>query len=133
MSADGTAVFDAAQRTGAAILAIPVAGTLKRVAANHAIEATVSRENLWEAQTPQVFKRDLLQKAYAERGTKPATDDSELVERIGHKVTVITGSPVNMKITTREDLRLAEQALKALPKPKFQGPAHPFADNDMWR
>jgi 2-C-methyl-D-erythritol 4-phosphate cytidylyltransferase len=45
----------------------------------------------------------------------------------------VLGSPVNIKITTREDLRLAEQAMKALPKPKFQGPAHPFADDDMWR
>ena len=46
---------------------------------------------------------------------------------------VIPGSPINLKITTREDLRLAEQALRALPKPKLTGPAHPFADNDMWR
>ena len=126
-------VFDAAQKSGAAILAIPVAGTLKRVRGDHSIETTVPREGLWEAQTPQVFRRDLLLKAYAERGAKPATDDAELVERLGQKVTVVTGSPVNLKITTREDLRLAEQALKALPKPKFQGPAHPFADDDMWR
>jgi 2-C-methyl-D-erythritol 4-phosphate cytidylyltransferase len=126
-------VFDAAQKSGAAILAIPVAGTLKRVRGDHSIETTVPREGLWEAQTPQVFRRDLLLKAYAERGAKPATDDAELVERLGQKVTVVTGSPVNLKITTREDLRLAEQAFKALPKPKFQGPAHPFADDDMWR
>jgi 2-C-methyl-D-erythritol 4-phosphate cytidylyltransferase len=45
----------------------------------------------------------------------------------------VQGSPVNLKITTQEDLRLAEQALKALPKPKFSGPAHPFAGDDMWR
>jgi 2-C-methyl-D-erythritol 4-phosphate cytidylyltransferase len=48
-------------------------------------------------------------------------------------VTVVAGSPINMKITTREDLRLAEHALKALPKPKFTGPGNPFADDDMWR
>ncbi len=128
-----TNVFEAAEKSGAAILAIPVAGTLKRVRAGQTIEATVPREGLWEAQTPQVFRRDLLLKAYAARGTKPATDDAELVERLGHPVTVLTGSTLNLKITTREDLRLAEQALKALPKPKFQGPAHPFADDDMWR
>ncbi|MDZ4781197.1 MAG: 2-C-methyl-D-erythritol 4-phosphate cytidylyltransferase [Planctomycetia bacterium] len=128
-----TNVFEAAQKSGAAILAIPVAGTLKRVRAGQTIEATVPRDGLWEAQTPQVFRRDLLFKAYAERGSKPATDDAELVERLGHAVTVLTGSTLNLKITTREDLRLAEQALKALPKPKFQGPAHPFADDDMWR
>jgi 2-C-methyl-D-erythritol 4-phosphate cytidylyltransferase len=126
-------VFEAAEKSGAAILAIPVAGTLKRVRAGQTIEETVPREGLWEAQTPQVFRLDLLRKAYAARGTKPATDDAELVERLGHPVTVLTGSTLNLKITTREDLRLAEQALKALPKPKFQGPAHPFADDDMWR
>ena len=48
-------------------------------------------------------------------------------------MTVVPGSPINLKITTREDLRLAEQALKALPKPKLTGPGHPFADDDMWR
>src|SRR5688572_12280361 len=125
-------VYAEAERTGAAILAIPVRATLKRVA-NHAIEETVPRENLWEAQTPQVFRRALLLEAYAKRGDFPATDDAQLVERIGHKVSVVQGSPVNLKITTTEDLRLAAQALKALPKPKLTGPAHPFADDDMWR
>jgi len=48
-------------------------------------------------------------------------------------VTIVPGSPINLKIATREDLRLAEQSLKALPKPKILGPAHPFADDDMWR
>ena len=46
---------------------------------------------------------------------------------------VVLGSPINLKITSREDLRLAEQALKALPKPKLSGPAHPFAGDDIWR
>ncbi|HUY89170.1 MAG TPA: 2-C-methyl-D-erythritol 4-phosphate cytidylyltransferase [Pirellulales bacterium] len=128
-----TKVFEAAQKGGAAILAVPVPGTLKRVGANHAITETVSREGLWEAQTPQVFRRKLLLEAYAKRGDFIATDDAQLVERIGETVTVVQGSPINLKITTQEDLRLAEQALKAMPKPKFQGPAHPFADDDMWR
>ena len=126
-------VFAAAEKTDAAILAIPVASTLKRVRGDHTIEETVSRANLWEAQTPQVFRRTLLMEAHAKRGNLAATDDAQLVEQIGHAVTVVTGSPVNFKITTREDLRLAEQALKALPKPKLTGPAHPFADDDMWR
>jgi 2-C-methyl-D-erythritol 4-phosphate cytidylyltransferase len=125
-------IFAAAEKSGAAIPAIPVSGTLKRVA-NQAITETVPREGLWEAQTPQVFRRDLLVQAYAKRGTFAATDDAQLVERIGHKVTVVLGSSMNIKITTREDLRLAEQALKALPKPKFLGVAHPFANDDMWR
>jgi 2-C-methyl-D-erythritol 4-phosphate cytidylyltransferase len=128
-----TNVFEAAEKSDAAILAIPVAGTLKRVGANHTIAETVSREGLWEAQTPQVFRRQLILEAYGKRGGFNATDDAQLVERIGHAVTIVSGSPVNIKITAREDLRLAEKALDALPKPKFQGPAHPFADDDMWR
>jgi 2-C-methyl-D-erythritol 4-phosphate cytidylyltransferase len=126
-------VFEAGQKSGAAILAIPVSNTLKRVGPNHQVQETVSREGLWEAQTPQVFARQLLLEAHAKRGDFPATDDSQLVERIGHAVTVVPGSAINLKIATREDLRLAEQALKALPKPKLAGPGHPFADDDMWR
>ncbi len=127
------AVFAAAEKSGAAIPAIPVANTLKRVSADRKIVETVSRENLWEAQTPQVFRRQLLLDAYARRGGFNATDDAQLVERLGHAVAVVPGSPVNIKITTKEDLRLAEQALKALPKPKLAGAAHPFEDDDMWR
>ena len=126
-------IFQAAQRSGAAIFAIPVAGTLKLVGADHTIEKTAPRDRLWEAQTPQVFRRQLLLDAYARRQGFPATDDAQLVERIGHPVTVVPGSPINLKIATREDLRLAEQALRALPKPKLTGPVHPFANDDMWR
>jgi 2-C-methyl-D-erythritol 4-phosphate cytidylyltransferase len=126
-------VFAAAVTSGAAIFATPVTGTLKRVAADHTIQQTVPRDQLWEAQTPQVFRRQLLLDAYAQRGDFAATDDAQLVERLGHPVTVVPGSPLNLKITTREELRLAEQALKALPRPKLTGPAHPFADDDMWR
>jgi 2-C-methyl-D-erythritol 4-phosphate cytidylyltransferase len=126
-------VFEAAEKTGAAILATPVTSTLKRVAADNTIEETVPRAGLWAAQTPQVFRRDWLLDAYAQRGDEPATDDAELVQRLGHPVTVVPGSAINFKVTTKEDLRLAAQALKALPKPKIVGPAHPFADDDMWR
>jgi 2-C-methyl-D-erythritol 4-phosphate cytidylyltransferase len=128
-----TSVFEAAQKTGAAILAIPVAGTLKRVGSDKAITDTVSREGLWEAQTPQVFSRALLLEAYAKRDGFNATDDAQLVERIGQKVTVVPGSLMNLKITTRDDLRFAEHALKALPKPTLNNPVHPFANDDLWR
>lgn len=126
-------VFEAACKSGAAILAVPVTGTLKRVGPDRTIQETVSRADLWEAQTPQVFRRELLLEAYARRGGFQATDDAQLVERLGKPVSIVQGSPINIKITTQEDLRLAAQALKALPKPKFAGPAHPFADDDMWR
>lgn len=126
-------VFAAAETAGAAILAVPVSGTLKRVGPDKTIQATVSRKDIWEAQTPQVFRRDWLLQAYANRGREAATDDAEVVQRAGHKVTVVAGSSLNLKITTKEDLRLAAQALHALPKPKTLGPAHPFADDDLWR
>ena len=126
-------VFAAGARSGAAILAIPVVGTLKRVGPGNVIVETVDRTGLWEAQTPQVFARDLLVRAYAADGDGQATDEAALVEQLGHPVTVVPGSPINLKITCREDLKLAEQALKALPAPKLGGPTHPFADGDLWR
>lgn len=124
-------VFAAGVKHGAAILALPVAGTLKRVRDDRTIAETVSRERLWEAQTPQVFRRQLLLDAYAKRGSLLATDDAQLVEQLGHPVTVVPGSPINLKITTRDDLRLAVEALRALPKPKLMGPGNPM--DDMWR
>jgi len=127
------AVFAAAVKTGAAILAAPVNGTLKRAHPDQTIAETVARDKLWEAQTPQVFRRQLLIDAYARRGQAPATDDAQLVERLGHKVTLVAGSPMNIKITTKEDLRMASALLKVLPRPKLAGPAHPFADDELWR
>lgn len=126
-------VFEAAERSDAAILAIPVRGTLKRVDRDRTITETVQRADLWEAQTPQVFRRQMLLDAYANRGDFVATDEAQLVEQSGHKVKIVEGSPINMKITTKADLRLAAQALKVMPKPKILGPAHPFADDDLWR
>jgi 2-C-methyl-D-erythritol 4-phosphate cytidylyltransferase len=126
-------VFEAGARTGAAILATPVVGTLKRLGPDGTITETVDRTGLWEAQTPQVFSRDLLVRAFAVRQDGQPTDEAQLVEGLGQRVTVVPGSPINLKITSREDLRLAEQALKALPKPKLSGPAHPFANDDVWR
>jgi len=91
---------------------------------------TVSREGLWLAQTPQVFAADLLRKAHAAaRGGPPATDDAELVERIGHPVTLVECPALNIKITTAADLAFAEAALAALPRPARPVSAHPF-DND---
>ena len=126
-------VFAAGANTGAAILATPVVSTLKRVGPDHVIRETVDRTGLWEAQTPQVFSRSLLERAFAAAAGRPATDEAGLIEALGHPVTVVPDSPINLKITSREDLRLAEQALKALPKPKLSGPAHPFAGDDIWR
>lgn len=126
-------VFEAARRHDAAILATPVVGTLKRVTADKLIRETVPRDDLWEAQTPQVFSRELLLQAYAARGDLQPTDEAQAVELFGHPVHIVPGSPTNLKITTKEDLHRAAHLLKALPRPKTFGPSHPFADDDMWR
>lgn len=126
-------VFAAAQKDGAAILAAPVQATLKRADAKKRIAATVDREGLWEAQTPQVFRRQLLIEAYAKRGRDPVTDDAQLVERLGKPVTIVPCSQLNIKITTRDDLKLAEQVLKVLPKPKLDAFQNPSAGDDLWR
>jgi 2-C-methyl-D-erythritol 4-phosphate cytidylyltransferase len=114
------AVFQRADETGAAILACPIYGTVKRVANSKVIEKTVPRDGLWQAQTPQVFKRELICRAYADRRIPNPTDDAELVEQLGVSVSVVESSPLNIKITTKEDLKFAELALKSLPK------ANPF-------
>lgn len=121
-------VFRAAEASGAAILATPVTSTLKRAGTGGTIAETVSRENLWAAQTPQVFRRQLLMDAYAQQGNLQPTDEAQLVEQFGHPVMLVEGSPLNFKITTDSDFRLAEVALDALPKPKGIRSLHPFAD-----
>ena len=126
-------IFEAGVKTGAALFAIPIAGTIKRVGSDNTITETVPRQGLWEAQTPQVFRRDWILEAYARRQGFQPTDEAQMLERIGRKVTVVPGSPLNLKIATKEDLRLAEQTLKALPKPRLDGPLHPFAGDDLWR
>ena len=102
--------LDIADRVGGSSVATPLADTLKRVGDDHAIVATVARANLWQAQTPQAFRRDLLKRAH-ERALLEgivATDDADLVERLGATVAVVDGSAMNFKITTAADLRLAE-------------------------
>ena len=108
------AVFAAAVKTGAAIRALPVTGTLKRAAGDQTVAETITRENLWVAQTPQVFRRQTLIDAYARRGSEKATDDAQLVERLGQKVTIVPGSAMNIKITAKEDLRIAAVQRKAI-------------------
>ena len=120
-------VFAAAEKTGAAILARPVHGTLKRVGEGRTIRQTVEREGLWEAQTPQVFRKELLQRAY-KQAAGSASDDAALVEALGQAVTVVPGDQRNVKITTRRDLSLAAAVVDSLPRPKLSKPAGPFAE-----
>ena len=125
-------VFHAAAESGAAILATPVVGTLKKSVDGKCLSETISREGVWEAQTPQVFRRDWLLDAYSKRDGYAATDDAELLERAGHTVTLVPGSRLNVKITTREDLKVASACMSALPKPKLGRPGGNPLD-DMWR
>jgi 2-C-methyl-D-erythritol 4-phosphate cytidylyltransferase len=107
------AVLKAARGGGAAIAALPVSDTLKEVGRGGRIVRTHDRSGLWRALTPQVFRADLLRRAHARRGRGSATDDAQLVERLGQRVRVVEGLAGNIKITTRSDLRLAEALLKA--------------------
>ena len=109
------AVFARAAETGAAMLAVRVADTVKRDDGLGRVVATVPREGLWLAQTPQVIRRDWLLDAYARLAALGTgiTDDAQLVEAAGHTVYLVPGSGANLKITTREDLDLAEAVLQA--------------------
>lgn len=105
------AVVAAAATSGAAICALPVSETVKRVRGD-LVEATLDRAALWAVQTPQAFRADLLREAHekARRDGVVGTDDAMLVERLGHPVRVVPGLPENVKITTPEDLRRARRA-----------------------
>ncbi|QDT68195.1 2-C-methyl-D-erythritol 4-phosphate cytidylyltransferase [Planctomycetes bacterium MalM25] len=126
------ALFAAATEQHAAILATPVTATLKRVE-DHRITATEPREGLWAAQTPQAFELGLLRRAHEAGAGTPATDDAQLVERLGDPVAIVEGSPENLKITTQEDLRLAAAILASRPQAAPKRGANPFADDDLWR
>ncbi|MBS3820240.1 MAG: 2-C-methyl-D-erythritol 4-phosphate cytidylyltransferase [Planctomycetes bacterium] len=124
------AVFAKAAETGAAILAQPVVGTVKRVDDSRAITATLPRDefcDLWEAQTPQVFRRELIARACAHGGQ--ATDDAALVEALGETVHAVPGDARNIKVTTRDDLDVARAIINHLPKGKENRLLHPFQDD----
>jgi len=113
-------VIKEADKYGAAIVGVPVKATIKKAARRSPlaarrviVEKTLDRERLWEIQTPQVFKKDLILEAYKRFGNTVATDDASLVEKSGAKVRLIPGSCFNIKVTTPEDLVLAEAILRA--------------------
>jgi 2-C-methyl-D-erythritol 4-phosphate cytidylyltransferase len=109
-------VIDACRAGEAAIAALPMHDTVKeaqpRPDGMHVTRRTVPRDHLWRAQTPQGFPRQLLERAYAERGDA-VTDDAQAVERLGHDVVLIHDSTLNLKVTTADDLALAEALVEA--------------------
>ena len=113
-------VIAAAQKYGAAITGLPAVDTVKQVertAEGAVIIATLPRERVVMAQTPQGFRYSVLKKAFGEATADgfSGTDEASLVERSGHQVAVVMGSPRNIKITTPADLELAEYYLKTAP------------------
>lgn len=107
--------LQAAQQSGAAIAAVPVKDTIKHVE-NGLVQATIDRSRHWAAQTPQVFSFALIRAAYSSpHSREEATDDAALLERLGKPVTVFPGSYTNIKITTPEDIRIAEALLQGAP------------------
>lgn len=104
-----TDVIHAGVSSGAAINAIPVTDTVKCTGADNVIIKNIDRTGLWLAQTPQVFRYDLLAEAYRAYDQDPveATDESFIVERSGAQVRIVPGSIFNIKITTESDLTLA--------------------------
>jgi len=103
--------LDEAGQTGAAIAAVPVKETLKVVDEELVIRDTPKRGNLWLAQTPQVFRSDIMFQAH-QQVKDEVTDDAAMAEALGHRVRVYMGSYANVKVTTPEDLALAENILR---------------------
>jgi len=106
-----------ARKFGACVAAVPVTDTIKMVRRKGTVERTLSREHLWRVQTPQTFRLSLIRKAYAKalKDKFYGTDDAQLVERMNKPVRVISGDYRNIKITTSEDLILAETLLSGKP------------------
>lgn len=107
------ACLAAADECGAAVAAVPVKDTIKIANTDRFIVETPAREQLWAVQTPQVFRKSLLEEAHqaAQAQQLTATDDASLVEQLGFPVKLVKGSYANVKITTPIDLRIAEVLL----------------------
>jgi len=124
--------IDAALKFGASVSAVPVKATIKISKKNSFVKYTPDRAKLWEVQTPQVFKKELIEDAYRKikrnkmftppdrrssrnrrrRRTRSFTDDAALVENAGKKVKIVRGDYNNIKITTTEDIKIAEALLR---------------------
>ena len=102
----------AAQEWGAAVAGVPVKDTIKVTSSQELVLDTPARETLWAAQTPQIFRYSLLWDAH-QRCQGAFTDDASMVESLGHPVKMFLGSYQNLKVTTPEDLAVAEVFLKA--------------------
>ena len=104
----------AAKKSGAAVAAVPVKSTIKEIKSSDlSVKSTLKRDDLWEIQTPQVFRKRLILDAYFKSNNTKAFDDASLVEKMGKKVKIVYGSYKNIKITTPEDLLFAKAIIKS--------------------
>jgi 2-C-methyl-D-erythritol 4-phosphate cytidylyltransferase len=103
--------LEAAKETGAAVAAVPVTDTIKTAGDDRIVRQTPPRQNLWAVQTPQVFRADIISRAY-QKAKGEATDDASLVEKLGYEVKLYMGAYDNIKITTANDLLVAEVLIK---------------------
>jgi 2-C-methyl-D-erythritol 2,4-cyclodiphosphate synthase len=124
--------FVAAVADGAAIAAVPVKDTLKLADSSARVTTTVDRTFLWQAQTPQAVRMELLETAFKNNGDADVTDESSLLEKADIPVTLVEGAETNIKITRPEDLILAEKILAHRPSPTLRighgFDAHRFAE-----
>jgi 2-C-methyl-D-erythritol 4-phosphate cytidylyltransferase len=104
--------LEVAKETGAAVAAVPVTDTIKTAGDDRIVHQTPPRQNLWAVQTPQVFRVDIISKAY-QKAKGEVTDDASLVEKLGYKVKLYMGAYDNIKITTTNDMLIAEALLKS--------------------
>ena len=104
--------LEAAKETGAAVAAVPVTDTIKMAGDDRIVRQTPPRQNLWAVQTPQVFRADIISRAY-QKAKGEATDDASLVEKLGYEVKLYMGAYDNIKITTAKDLLVAEALFKS--------------------
>ena len=106
----------AAQEQGSAICAVKVKDTVKQTDESNLVQNTLNRESLWLAQTPQAFRYNIIKKAYenALEHNYIGTDESSLVEKIGHRPRIINGSQFNIKITDPSDVELAKAFLEVI-------------------
>lgn len=112
-------VIKAAGKYAAAILAVPLKATVKRITPRYFVKNTLKRDGLWEIQTPQVFKKELVLEAYKRFVNVEATDDAALVEKLGAKIRLVRGSYFNIKVTTPEDLILAEAIARRIDNSRY--------------
>lgn len=126
-------VFAAAAQHDIAVPTVPVFSTIKYSGDGQFVDRTVDRSHLYLSQTPQAFSRSLLTQMFDSRGEVQPTDEAQLAEAQGHRVAMVDGSRLNIKITTREDLELASVFLNAQQRIQFDAPPNQLTENKLWR